>query len=139
MSKYTKDKYMKLFVEMANKSEFNGRVLAREHRVASNIITALKDCGLISNTKTGWYKWSVDRQPIVADIKAVQKCLKTRRLASEIGMISQLQITPVKKFERTQPVPVQEEVIHDTSNSKIVLILAVGAVIGFLIATLIWK
>jgi hypothetical protein len=32
-----------------------------------------------------------------------------------------------------------EEPECDTSNSKMILILAVGAVIGFMIATIIWK
>jgi hypothetical protein len=37
------------------------------------------------------------------------------------------------------PKPVVQEAECDTSNSKMFLILAVGAVIGFLIATAIWK
>jgi len=32
-----------------------------------------------------------------------------------------------------------EEPECDTSNSKILLILAVGAMVGFIIATIIWK
>jgi hypothetical protein len=32
-----------------------------------------------------------------------------------------------------------EEPECDTSNSKILLILAVGAMVGFMIATIIWK
>jgi hypothetical protein len=32
-----------------------------------------------------------------------------------------------------------EEPECDTSNSKMFLILAVGAVVGFMIATIIWK
>jgi hypothetical protein len=48
-------------------------------------------------------------------------------------------MTPIKRVERTQPVPVKEEPIQDTSNSKLLLIMAVGAAIGFLVATIIWK
>ena len=48
-------------------------------------------------------------------------------------------MTPIKRVERTQPAPVQEEPICDNSNSKMFLIMAVGAAIGFLIATIIWK
>ena len=41
--------------------------------------------------------------------------------------------------QRTQPVPMREELVHDTSNSKMFLLMAVGTAIGFLIATIIWK
>jgi hypothetical protein len=45
----------------------------------------------------------------------------------------------MKRAERPQPVPVVDEPDYDNSNSKMLLIMAVGLVIGFLIATAIWK
>jgi hypothetical protein len=53
----------------------------------------------------------------------------------------QLKLQPIKRIERvaTMPVRVQEEPIHDTSNSKMLLILGAGLLIGFMIATIIWK
>jgi hypothetical protein len=32
-----------------------------------------------------------------------------------------------------------DEIDFDTSNSKMILIMAVGLVVGFMIATIIWK
>jgi hypothetical protein len=46
---------------------------------------------------------------------------------------------PIRKAPVPTPVPAVREAECDTSNSKMILILASGAVIGFMIATLIWK
>ena len=85
----------------------------------------------------------VGEQPTQATINLIAKqCRYTSRvekvMAKELPT-NQLTIKPIKRVERTEPVRVQEEVIHDTSNSKMLIILAVGAMVGFLIATIIWK
>ena len=139
MNQRTKEKYMKLFVEVANQPEFKGSEIVRRHSVASNIITAMMDTGLITKVDVGRYKWIMNRQPTNADAKLVSHALRVRRLNTDSMKAGQLTLQPIKRVERTQPVRVQEEPIHDTSNSKMFIILAVGAMVGFLIATLIWK
>jgi len=139
MNQRTKEKYMKLFVEVANQPEFKGSEIVRRHSVASNIITAMMDTGLITKVDVGRYKWIMNRQPTNADAKLVSHALRFRRLNTDSMKAGQLTLQPIKRVERTQPVRVQEEPIHDTSNSKMFIILAVGAMVGFLIATLIWK
>lgn len=141
MNQRTKEKYMKLFVEVANQPEFKGSEIVRRHSVASNIITAMMDTGLIIKIDTGRYKWVMNRQPTNADAKLVSHALRVRRLNTDSIKAGQLTLQPIKRIERVAPMPVrvQEEPIHDTSNSKVIIILAVGAMVGFLIATIIWK
>jgi cobalamin synthase len=50
-----------------------------------------------------------------------------------------LTIKPIRKAPEPTPMPVVDEPDYDNSNSKMLLIMAVGLVIGFLIATAIWK
>ena len=139
MNQRTKEKYMKLFVEVANQPEFKGSEVVRKHSVASNIITAMMDTGLIVRIDTGRYKWIMNRQPTNADAKLVSHALRVRRLNTDSMKAGQLTFQPIKRVERSNPVRVQEQTIHDTSNSKMLLILAAGALLGFMIATLIWK
>jgi hypothetical protein len=52
---------------------------------------------------------------------------------------TQLTIKQMRKVPADTFKPVVQEAECDNSNSKMFIILAVGAVIGFLIATAIWK
>jgi hypothetical protein len=140
MSRYTKEKYLKVLNDMANQTEFSGRQLVKKHRVASNIITSLVDVGLILKVKQpGVYKWIANRPPTTADVRMIQKNLKARRLAFETNVDTQLLFNTIRKAPAPTPMPVVHEPDYDTSNSKMILIMAVGLVIGFLIATAIWK
>lgn len=140
MSRYTKTKYMSALSDISQRQEFNARAFVVQYRVGSGIVTALHELGLITKVSQGQYKWIANRPPNVADVKLIQKKLKERRLLLEASKTGQLTINPMKRAERPQPVPVQhDEPFYDNSNSKVMLILAVGAVLGFMIATLIWK
>jgi hypothetical protein len=76
---------------------------------------------------------------VIGTMKNLNQMKKRRQAQLLSNGTPQLTIQPIKRVERTQPVRVQEEPIHDTSNSKMFIILAVGAMVGFLIATIIWK
>jgi len=139
MSRYTKTKYMSALSDISQRQEFNARAFVLQYRVGSGVVTALHDLGLITKVSQGQYKWIANRPPHVADVKLIQKKLKERRLLLEASKTGQLTINPIKRAERPQPVPVVDEPDYDKSNSKMLLIMAVGLVIGFLIATAIWK
>ncbi len=73
----------------------------------------------------------------------VKECLKQSRIdqaQSKAGM-QQMTIAPVRKAPASTPTPtpIVHEAECDNSNSKMLLIMAIGAVIGFMIATAIWK
>lgn len=140
MSRYTKTKYMSALSDISQRDEFNARAFVLQYRVGSGVVTALHQLGYITKVSQGQYKWTANRPPNVADVKLIQKKLKEHRLLLEASKTGQLTINPIKRAERPQPVPVQhDEPFYDNSNSKVMLILAVGAVLGFMIATLIWK
>jgi hypothetical protein len=140
MSKYTKDKYLKAMKLISNGQEFNAKYYLLDNRLDSGMVRAMMELGLVIKVSVGRYKWIANREPLASDVKMIQKSLKARRLLlqSQNGN-GQLKLTPIKRVERTQPAPVHEEAECDNSNSKMLLIMAVGAVIGFMIATAIWK
>lgn len=120
--------------------EFDIKKTMKEHKVSSRLATLLRENRVIA--KYGKITKWVGDMPTQAMANAYAKeSLKVARISKMQNSISptQLTIKPIKRVERTQPVPVQQEPIHDTSNSKMLIILAVGAMVGFLIATLIWK
>lgn len=136
----TKTKYYNFMIALYNAQSFDMDAMRQEHRVSNRLITLMKERGMIKR-KNKVTHWTGD-MPTTAIANAFAKeCFKQSRIAnsqSKAG-IAQLTIKPIKRVERTEPVRVQEEVIHDTSNSKVVIILAIGAMVGFLIATIIWK
>jgi hypothetical protein len=71
----------------------------------------------------------------------VKESLKVARISKMQNSISptQLTIKQIRKVPADAPRPIVKEAECDTSNSKMFLILAVGAVVGFMIATIIWK
>ena len=140
MNKNTKEKYYNFMMALYNAQEFDIRKTMKEHRVSSRLATLLRENRVIA--KYGKISKWVGDMPTQAMANAYAKeSLKVARISKMQNSISpqQLTIKPIKRVERTQPVPVQQEPIHDTSNSKMFIILAVGTLIGFLIATLIWK
>ena len=139
MNQRTKEKYMQLMHEIANQPHFKGSEIVRKHNVASNIITAMMDTGLITKIDLGRYKWIMNRQPINSDAKLVSHALRIRRLNTDSIKAGQLTLQPIRKAPVPTPTPVVREAECDTSNSKMILIMAVGLVVGFMIATIIWK
>jgi len=137
MSK-TKEKYMNAMLFACGQAEFQSREFAKAFKISHNVITAMHELGLIQKVGNGKYCWVVRREPLPSDVIAIRKRMTAYNAAARQSN-GQLKITAIKRVERTQPVPVQQEPIHDTSNSKMFIILAVGALLGFMIATLIWK
>jgi hypothetical protein len=113
----------------------------RLFKVSNNFLTAGKELGLFKKVGQSEYKWNLSRQPMMSDVQDIQVRVRsytqTHRLKAKPS--PQLSIKTMKRIERVAPMPVQEDTTHDTSNSKMIVILAVGALIGFMIATIIWK
>jgi len=137
MSK-TKEKYMNAMLYACAQPEFQSREFAKAFKISHNVITAMHELGLIQKVGNGKYCWIVRREPLASDVVAIRKRLAAYNATARQSN-GQLKLTPIKRVERTQPAPVHEEPICDNSNSKMLLIMAVGAVIGFMIATIIWK
>ena len=141
MSKNTKTRYGELIMDIASTPSFRIDEMRAKHKVSTRVFTVMRSMQIIK--KQGKEHVWVGEQPTQATINLIAKqCRYTSRvekvMAKELPT-NQLTIKPIKRVERTEPVRVQEEVIHDTSNSKMFIILAVGAMVGFLIATIIWK
>ena len=137
MSK-TKEKYMNAMLYACGQPEFQSREFAKAFKISHNVITAMHELGLIQKVGNGRYCWIVRREPLTSDVVAIRKRLAAYNATARQSN-GQLKLTPIKRVERTQPAPVQQEPECDNSNSKMLLIMAVGAVIGFMIATAIWK
>ena len=139
MNKSTKEKYMKLLNEISKLPEFKGSDIVRKHNVASNIITAMMDTGLITKIEVGRYMWIMRREPTKDDVKLVGNALRIRRLNTDSIKVGQLPLQAIRKAPAPTPIPIVQEPECDNTNSKMILIMAVGAIIGFMIATIIWK
>jgi hypothetical protein len=137
MSK-TKEKYMNAMLYACGQTEFQSRQFAKAFKISHNVITAMHELGLIQKVGNGRYCWIVRREPLASDVVAIRKRLSAYNATARQSN-GQLKLTPIKRVEHTQPAPVHEEPECDNTNSKMILIMAVGAVIGFMIATIIWK
>jgi hypothetical protein len=113
----------------------------RLFKVSNNFLTAGKELGLFKKIEQSQYKWNLSRQPMMSDVQDIQVRVRsytqTHRLKAKPS--PQLTIKPVRKAPAPAPMSVTQEPECDTTNSKMMLILAVGALIGFMIATIIWK
>ena len=135
------NKYLDFMLNLYSLSTFNRRKIETEYRISHAVCTHLTKRGYIVQKGSDEWHW-IGNAPTMALVDSIrgsiyldqQNCKKAKKTK-----VQQLTIAPIKRVERTQPVRVQEEPIHDTSNSKMFIILAVGAMVGFLIATIIWK
>jgi len=120
--------------------KFDAKKMTIEHQVSSQVIAVMREAHMIQKYPGDKATYWVGDIPTMSDASRVLAKCQHKIRASRISKsaLSPQQLT-IKRVERTQPVPVQQEPIHDTSNSKMLIILAVGAMVGFLIATLIWK
>ena len=134
----TKEKYMNALLYACNQREFSSSDFKEAFKINHNVLTAMIELGIIYKFKPGHYRWQLWRQPLATDVEAIRKRITAYNTIAEKPS-SQPTIKTIKRVERTQPAPVQEETICDNSNSKMFLIMAVGAAIGFLVATIIWK
>jgi hypothetical protein len=137
----TKNKYMSALQYICAQPTFHSKITMRLFKVSNNFLTAGKEIGLFKKVGKSEYKWNLSRPPLMTDVQDIQVRVRsytqTHRLKTK--PTPQLSIKTMKRIERVAPMPVQEYTTHDTSNSKMILIMAVGLVVGFMIATLIWK
>jgi hypothetical protein len=140
MSKNTKEKYYNFMMSMYNAQEFDIRKLMKEHKVSTRIATLLRERRVIA--KYGKLTRWVGDMPTQAMANAYAKeSLRVARISKMQNSIAptQLTIKPIRKAPVDTPQPIVKEPEYDNSNSKMLLIMAVGAILGFLIATIIWK
>ena len=137
----TKNKYMKALEYIYAQPTFHSKITMRLFKVSNNFLTAGKELGLFKKVGQSEYKWNLSRQPMMSDVQDIQMRVRsytqTHRLKTK--PTPQLSIKPIRKAPVPTPTPVVQEAECDTSNSKMFLILAVGAIVGFIIATIIWK
>jgi len=141
MRQNTKNKYYNFMVALYEAKQFDAVQMQYQYQVSTRILTLMRERGMIK--KEGNVTVWIGEQPTQALATMLRhECNRMSRLyvaQKKSQPKEQLTIKPMKRIERTQPVPVQQEQIHDNSNSKMVIILALGVLLGFLIATIIWK
>jgi hypothetical protein len=140
MSKNTKEKYYNFMMSMYNAQEFDIRKLMKEHKVSTRIATLLRERRVIA--KYGKLTRWVGDMPTQAMANAYAKeSLRVARISKMQNSIAptQLTIKPICKAPVSTPEPIVKEPEYDNSNSKMLLIMAAGAILGFLIATIIRK
>jgi hypothetical protein len=137
----TKNKYMKALEYIHAQPTFHSKITMRLFKVSNNFLTAGKELGLFKKIEQSQYKWNLSRQPMMSDVQDIQVRVRsytqTHRLKAKPS--PQLTIKPVRKAPAPAPMPVNAEPECDTTNSKMMLILGAGLLIGFMIATIIWK
>jgi hypothetical protein len=140
MRKSTKEKYYDFMMELYTAKEFDVKDMQRKYRIGSRVVTLMREAKMIKR-EGEVTKW-IGNAPTQAIVNSmVKECLKQSRIdqaQSKAGM-QQMTIAPVRKAPTPTPIPVVHEAECDNSNSRIFLALAAGAVIGFMIATAIWK
>jgi hypothetical protein len=115
MSKNTKEKYYNFMMSMYNAQEFDIRKLMKEHKVSTRIATLLRERRVIA--KYGKLTRWVGDMPTQAMANAYAK------ESLRVARISKMHVA----------------VIIFRFFCKMLLIMAAGAILGFLIATIIWK
>jgi hypothetical protein len=137
----TKNKYMSALQYICAQPTFHSKITMRLFKVSNNFLTAGKEIGLFKKVGKSEYKWNLSRPPLMTDVQDIQVRVRsytqTHRLKTK--PTPQLSIKPIRKAPVPTPTPVVREAECDTSNSKMILIMAVGLVVGFMIATIIWK
>ena len=136
--KNTKERYMNALLFACGQQQFHSREFSKSFKVSHTMITVMCELGLIKKVEKGFYKWALLREPLPNDVTLIRKRLSAYSQHYK-GRSPQLTIKPIRKAPAATPIPVVDEPDYDNSNSKMLLIMAVGAVIGFLIATAIWK
>lgn len=130
-------KYYNFLSILYTKGEFNVYEMCQAHNIGSRLITVMRKRNIIERYDD-LYRW-IGEAPTQAMARALlMQCRADYMQLKRQRNSPQLTIQPIKRVERTQSVPAQEP-IHDNSNSRVILALGAGAVLGFMIATLIWK
>jgi hypothetical protein len=140
MSRNTASKYYNFMVTLYNEKEFNASALRAQYAVSSRLMRLLKEANYIKK-EGNVTRWIGDVPTLTLANTLVKQAKKESRIEKAHIRVGQKQmtITPIRKVPVDNPQPIVKEAEYDTSNSKIILILAVGAIVGFMIATIIWK
>jgi hypothetical protein len=131
-------KYMNALLYACTQREFTGREFHQAFKINHNVLTAMNELGIVFKFRPGHYRWQLMRKPLQSDVESIRKRI-TAYNTSNKQESPQLTIKPIRKAPVSTPEPIVKEAEYDTSNSKILLILAVGAMVGFMISTIIWK
>ena len=143
-------RYLEFMNELYTLKQFSRRDMEEKYAISRSLCTSLYRMDylvIVGKPYKGTTIWEwIGPQPTIDLAHNIiiehRKLMKEHRRSKRVErQTTQLTIKPIKRIERvaTMPVRVQEEPIHDTSNSKMFLLMAVGLVIGFMIATIIWK
>ncbi|MFN9115206.1 MAG: hypothetical protein ACK5XN_34540 [Bacteroidota bacterium] len=136
---FAKQGYLQVLTWVSQQPHFTNKDLLARFPVSKSLIYDMNKLAYIKKLEKSVYKWNLDRDPKVSDVNALRrKVNQHNRLSKKYP--KQLTIQPIHKAPApVQSIPVVHEVECDNSNSKMLLIMAVGLLIGFLIATAIWK
>ena len=147
MRQQTKSKYTECINECYTVRRFIQEEMRNKYLLDNNLFVAMHQCNVI-RTINGISRWTdvVLTDQIINNILSVYSNhrktknfkRKEKRKLSRL-LPEQLTIKQIRKVPADAPKPVVQEAECDTNNSKMFLILAVGAVVGFMIATIIWK
>ncbi len=147
MRQQTKSKYTECINECYTVRRFIQEEMRNKYLLDNNLFVAMHQCNVIK-TINGISRWTdvVLTDQIINNILSVySNHRKTknfkRKEKRKLNKLQpeQLTINPIRKAPLPTPMPIVREAECDTSNSKMFLILAVGAMVGFMIATIIWK
>ena len=143
---HTTNKYMSVLQYICAQQSFHSKQTLRQFKVSNNFLTAGKDMGLFKRIGESEYVWNLTRPPLISDVHGMMVRIRAYNKTSELkpkmkGQLKIQPIKPIKRVERTEPVqqPDVDLLNYDRSNSKMIIILTVGVILGFLIATIIWK
>lgn len=141
MSKNTKEKYGALIMDIASVESFRIDEMRMKHKVSTRVFTIMRDLGYIKSVPYSMHVWHADAPTQITINLIIKECRKSSRIEKVMAKQStpQLTIKPIRKAPVPTPMPAVREAECDTSNSKVMLILGTGLLIGFMIATIIWK
>jgi hypothetical protein len=141
MRNYTKQKYFEALKYMATVDTFHSKQTAKKLNITHTFFCVCTELGLLRRgMSNGTYAWNLTRAPMLSDVEAIDLRLKAKMAMHKVKKETpQLTIKPIRKAPAPTPMPIVHEPECDNSNSKMLLIMAVGAIIGFMIATIIWK
>jgi hypothetical protein len=142
MSNKTKNKYAELIMDIAAQERFRMNDMRTKHKVSTRVFTVMRSMNIIKKVGDGHNAWCADA-PTQAMINLIAKqCRQSSRIEKVLAKqvpTQQLTIKPIRKAPAPAPMSVNAEPECDTTNSKMMLILGAGLLIGFMIATIIWK
>ena len=135
-------KYLQFMKDLHNQKTFRRKQVEADYKISTSICTVLAKRGFITADSEGISKW-IGKEPsmelVVAVLSDIRLTNRTYVHDARNKFKNQLKLQTIRKAPAPTPMPVVDEPDYDNSNSKMLLIMAVGLVIGFLIATAIWK